>query len=384
MPSSPLNVPSIEANNCGCDYRVAALSMEANNCECGYRIVALRLNTARYAEGEDKLPNLLKTHSVAGLRIAITEQNELMKNPNLEDGPFSKVIRIHQLNVPIAIWTGLERNSAMQRKPIPGPRLVHSLTIVRISNPVALTEWPGIWATIPVQRNTIQFHHQFGGSSNLHREPCRELGIPSWLVYMSAVPLTFFAGGMQVEIPSQICRYADVTFARRAAMLCRTAIHNVDAFGRTAEAGTPKKYTGVWRNMKSFGRGLWGSLICTVAYEVVYRKSTESLRSRSTLLFAEDGMIDTTCDDSVWGIGEVGYHNKWLPGDACHVLGSSFGMIAVGFAVPGEEQLHREHMRKKSTMLRLRDPDTGSPQNDAKHCVPDREGSRLLRDVNTF
>lgn len=298
--------------------------------------VALWSNAEEYGWSEyDKLPGLLKTYSEAGSGVAITEQNRLIQSLDSEDGPLSKVIRVHQLNVPIAILTGLKRNSDMHK---------------------------------------AQFHDAIYDERN--------------------------------------CRFSKSEFITKFYATC-------EAFSRQISAV-------MFMNIKNFDQGLWDSMICAITYEVVYQKFTKLLRLQGILLSTGDDIVNATQDDPLWGVGltvddpdvsiptrwkdnngmpganilgwalmsargalyahprfrhsevEISHYGEWLPGNMVrHVAGASSGMITVEFAVPGEDKLRMKHMHKRSTMLRLRDPDTGllvTSEEYVKHCALDREG----------
>lgn len=114
------------------------------------------------------------------------------------------------------------------------------------------------------------------------------------------VPDSFLAG-----LGGRVPPVVSCDFSEKAIMLCKAAVMgDADAYCKIAAATNPGKTKGLGRSLKGFRQEIWDSVVCSVAYEVVYQKFAKTPSLKKVLMHTGEKLIaEATANDANWGIG---------------------------------------------------------------------------------
>jgi len=88
-------------------------------------------------------------------------------------------------------------------------------------------------------------------------------------------------------------------------MLCKAAVFgDLDCYVAIREARSPANAKALGRSVRGFKENLWSSIVCAIAFEVVFQKFSKT-RALQPMLLATGGKViaEATRSDRNWGIG---------------------------------------------------------------------------------
>jgi len=136
-------------------------------------------------------------------------------------------------------------------------------------------------------------HHasqQYGCFSNFFEAP-----------FVFVVPEEFCAFPLSLQERTVAC-----DFSEKAIMVCKAAaMGDRKSYNQIMlSTANPAAIKSMGQKVQGFNDGLWKSIECSVAYEVVYQKFLKVQELTSVLLSTEDWVIaEATSNDTNWGIG---------------------------------------------------------------------------------
>jgi ribA/ribD-fused uncharacterized protein len=107
-----------------------------------------------------------------------------------------------------------------------------------------------------------------------------------------------------IELPAEL-RVVPCDFSEKAIMMCKAAVMgDQGAYTMICAAATPNAAKQFGRKVRNFDADIWDSVLCSVAFHVIFRKFSQSEKLRGVLLGTGDLLIaEATVNDKIWGIG---------------------------------------------------------------------------------
>lgn len=115
------------------------------------------------------------------------------------------------------------------------------------------------------------------------------------------------------ELPAELCAVslslAERTVAcecsEKAIMLCKAAaMGDRSTFNKIRESCEPSQIKKLGRQVRGFDQDVWDTVVCSVAFEVVFQKFLKTPKLQPILLATGDSILaEATRNDVNWGIG---------------------------------------------------------------------------------
>lgn len=124
----------------------------------------------------------------------------------------------------------------------------------------------------------------------------------------------FFKAPFLFVVPEELCafqmslqdRTVQCEYSEKAIMLCKAAAMGDECnyYKIASFNGKPSLIKAMGRRVRGFDESLWQDVVCSVAYEVVFQKFSNSESLKEQLLATGDLVIaEATINDRLWGIG---------------------------------------------------------------------------------